>query len=629
MSNILDLFIFKYNRTDFHELNLDWIISDLRTLAETLENFVSLNVIKYADPIQWNITTQYETNTVVIDANDGTAYLSVKPVPSGVALSNTDYWTPIFTLNLLSANQNITLRDDSSNVLATFASDTGDWLIWNSTLYKVRQPININEAYVVGYNLDRYSVELFINDYITAIVDKLGDLDDLSTTDKSTIVNAINELVSALSTVSDSVSNRQNYITPKMMGAVGDGVTDDTDAIQDAIDYAVTNRVVCLFDTLTYAISAPISITSPVFVEGQQAKIIPLNTMTCLVDINIPDPIASYGRGEFNDFLLDCDFKAQCAIYVEHNINSIILNDIQINNPTLYGIHGISAVRANNIVMRNNSDSYLNLIGLFLEGADNFIDTYMAINFQKSLVSSGNGNMFRCNSWNSFPGLMKTSVFAELSAWWTFDECVIDTWALGVTGPNIRLSNCTFFWSAGYYTDASVGDSTTLPVLFDSQVKYLNNVRVFPPAGRTDQHSLFTATQLSTYRYNVNYKNMLTSVNNMPLAIEGFSFTKTNSGMFTLTKDYAKRYQTSEGMKHKIHQEGTVAYALTGNTPVITISDTSARPSYIVTGLAVIGRKLYPVTWDSDNNRFIIRNTESIAVNTDVVIDIEYYTELG
>ena len=32
-------------------------------------DFVNLNTIKYADPIQWNITKQYETNTVVIDGN--------------------------------------------------------------------------------------------------------------------------------------------------------------------------------------------------------------------------------------------------------------------------------------------------------------------------------------------------------------------------------------------------------------------------------------------------------------------------------------------------------------------------------------------------------------------------------
>lgn len=199
MGNLLDLFVFKYNRTDFHELNLDWIISDIKTLAETLKNFISLNTIKYADPIQWDITTQYEQNTIVVEPVTGTAYLSLQPVPSGVSLSNDAYWMPIFRLDLL--NQNITLRDDTINATATFASDIDDWLIWNGILYKVIQPITIGTAYSIGNNIERYTVELFINDIISYIdnsisdvMDNIGNLADLTTRDKTNIVSAINSL---------------------------------------------------------------------------------------------------------------------------------------------------------------------------------------------------------------------------------------------------------------------------------------------------------------------------------------------------------------------------------------------------------------------------------------------------
>lgn len=211
----------QYPYINVNDLNLDYLLRAVRELRYQLENFININTIKYANPIQWNITTQYEANTVVIDANDGTAYLSVKPVPSGVALTNTDYWTPIFTLNLLSANQNITLRDDGSNVLATFASVAGDWLIWNSTLYKVSQNIAVNEAYVVGYNLTRYSVEMFIKDYIAALDTIIGDLNDLNTSDKTSVVNALNEIVA-------------------IIGDIGNLTTTDTSSIVNAINSLVT-----------------------------------------------------------------------------------------------------------------------------------------------------------------------------------------------------------------------------------------------------------------------------------------------------------------------------------------------------------------------------------------------------
>lgn len=84
--------------TNFHDLNLDWIIKVLAEIDRRLANFVSLNTIKYADPIKWDITSQYAQNTLVLDPQDGTAYLSVQPVPQGVQITNTDYWTPVFTL---------------------------------------------------------------------------------------------------------------------------------------------------------------------------------------------------------------------------------------------------------------------------------------------------------------------------------------------------------------------------------------------------------------------------------------------------------------------------------------------------------------------------------------------------
>lgn len=88
----------KYPYSNLHDLNLDWIIAKLKEQEETIKDFINVSTIKYADPIQWNITTQYEANTIVIDPQNGTAYISTQPVPAGVALDNTDYWTVVFDL---------------------------------------------------------------------------------------------------------------------------------------------------------------------------------------------------------------------------------------------------------------------------------------------------------------------------------------------------------------------------------------------------------------------------------------------------------------------------------------------------------------------------------------------------
>lgn len=192
-----------YPYQNLEMMNLNWLIAEIEKNSEKLSNFVNLNTIKYADPIQWNITTQYEINTVVIEPISGTAYISTQPVPSGVGINNTDYWTVIFTLDVISANKNITLRDDGNNVLATFESQVNDWLLWEGTLYIVTRDIDIGNAYVDEYNIERKTVEDFLKGYITLLAEAIGDLNDLSTTDKTSIVNAINEVASSIGDLTD------------------------------------------------------------------------------------------------------------------------------------------------------------------------------------------------------------------------------------------------------------------------------------------------------------------------------------------------------------------------------------------------------------------------------------------
>lgn len=321
-----NLFLNRYPYTDFHELNLSWIIEMLSQVEKTLNDFVSINALKYADPIQWNITTQYEKNTIVIDPVSGVAYISVQPVPSGVALTNTDYWTVVFDLGqfVIRASKNFSVHyETDTTTTATFASTAGDWLVWGDTLYKALVNITPGDTYVVDGNIQHFTMEelvghlddllttdktsivnaineLFnaigsgssavgdLNDLLTTdktsivnaineLVNVIGDLTNLTTTDKTSIVNAINEVFGMASTIGDlndlhtidqtSIVNSINEIVDefknldiinvKDLGAVGDGVTDDTLAIQSA--FSSGDRIV-FFPVGTYLISNTILI---------------------------------------------------------------------------------------------------------------------------------------------------------------------------------------------------------------------------------------------------------------------------------------------------------------------------------------------------------------------------------
>ena len=203
---------FEFPDTRTYDNDLGWLIRRVLKLSETMENFINFNTIKYANPIAWNITTQYESNTVVINPADGTAYISTKPVPSGVLVTNTDYWTPIFNYgeSMDKLREQIAAANEDENVTATSARSTGE-LVWRSgSLYIMTADIPAGSAYITGVNCDPITVE----DYIKSLDDALKE------------------------EILEAVLNSTIYANVKDFGAKGDGVTDDSDAFQQAIDSA-------------------------------------------------------------------------------------------------------------------------------------------------------------------------------------------------------------------------------------------------------------------------------------------------------------------------------------------------------------------------------------------------------
>ena len=201
-------FFNKYPYTDFHELNLDYVLNAIKIMKSDIENFINFNSIKYADPLAWNITTQYAANTVVIDPATGIAYLSTQAVPSGVVITDQDYWTAIFDMSQFFAD--------------------------------------------------------------------LGDINDLLTTDKTSVVNAINEIFAYVQTL----NKKTPFVTPEMFGAVSDGSTDATQAFDDAINTGLP----VLLSTGTYLLETLTITGRGIHIQGAGK-----NTTLLVRNINITD----------------------------------------------------------------------------------------------------------------------------------------------------------------------------------------------------------------------------------------------------------------------------------------------------------------------------------------------------
>lgn len=170
--------------TNLHELNLDWIIQSIKDQETRLTNFVSLNSIKYADPFQWNITSQYAQNTLVIDPETGTAYLSLQPVPQGVQIDNTEYWTPVFTLQnftdaLKKAISDFPQQEDGQAATQAIPAGTVFWA--GDRLVRNEAAIPVTSLVIVGSNCTQLDVVSLIEEvYHTPIA--VYDASDTSIT---------------------------------------------------------------------------------------------------------------------------------------------------------------------------------------------------------------------------------------------------------------------------------------------------------------------------------------------------------------------------------------------------------------------------------------------------------------
>ena len=204
---------------NFHELNLDWILQALKELETKITNFVAINSVKYANPIIWDITSQYETNTVVLDSS-GNAYLSVQPVPAGVSLDREEYWTKIGNFSALwdSVRSAITPYDEQHSTTASVNHKTGDWVWVENDLLLITKDITAGDKYVDGGNC------------------KITNVQDLFTTLGNTITNEVNTLSGELQ---DEITARKNADT-----ALNGKITAEAEARENgdtALEQKITN----------------------------------------------------------------------------------------------------------------------------------------------------------------------------------------------------------------------------------------------------------------------------------------------------------------------------------------------------------------------------------------------------
>lgn len=151
---------------EMYQYNLGWLIEELMSFKEDLATAIDLKTIKYADPIQWDITTQYPANTVVVDPKSGTAYMSKVPVPAGVELDNANYWVVVFNYqDIYNKIMDGVAFNDRDQDYATKDLLVNDLVWYAGDLYRVIREIPTGSKYIPETNLIKTSIESLLASY--------------------------------------------------------------------------------------------------------------------------------------------------------------------------------------------------------------------------------------------------------------------------------------------------------------------------------------------------------------------------------------------------------------------------------------------------------------------------------
>ena len=222
-------------------------------------------------------------------------------------------------------------------------------------LNKTMQDVDTLEGDVQGLH-DAY---VKLQDYVNHYFDNLDVQDEINNkldqmVQDGTLANIIdNEIFSELK------YKTEDYVTPEMYGAKGDGITDDTVAIQTAIN---ENKNI-YFNTKTYLITAPIIINKQVklFGSGNGSYIVKRNNTTT-GDYTYTVNTDVRNLSAINTCLLIAPPKKS----TNFNLNSVVLDGLNISNITNSTSYIIYISDATLLTLKN-IESWSNYNGIYMQ----------------------------------------------------------------------------------------------------------------------------------------------------------------------------------------------------------------------------------------------------------------------
>lgn len=168
----------------------------------------------FATPLEWDVSKEYEALTIVL--YKGNSYTSRQAVPAGTDINNDEYW-----------------------------AQTGNF---NAQIERYRDIVETYDGRIKQNASDITSLKNTVNSHTTQINVINGDIDEID-----------DELLAIKANIAGmQIKNVADY------GAIGDGTTDDTQALQEAIN----GGGYIFLPKGTYRTTGPLSVKTGTYIQG-------------------------------------------------------------------------------------------------------------------------------------------------------------------------------------------------------------------------------------------------------------------------------------------------------------------------------------------------------------------------
>lgn len=268
----------------------------------------------------WVISKSYEPLTIV--EYQGDSYTSKTYVPAQISISNEEYWvkTGNYNAQVEHLSNQVDLFGQRVGELQITVGELSDQISgYDEQFSDVQLHLSALDSRCSGIE-QRITNE--VNTLNTRIDSEVSTLNQSITDNVNTLNNSINTLSTHVDTevdrLDEAISNIQisgGFVTPEMYGAVGDGTTDDTAALNACFADAASNHLVVRSGGGNYRVGSTVE------------------TYSGFTGVKVPSGITMIGMNLFlgdnapeNSTILTCKFNSEapyrfidCRFYMTGN----------------------------------------------------------------------------------------------------------------------------------------------------------------------------------------------------------------------------------------------------------------------------------------------------------------------